>query len=86
MQKGVSLVGTGKNINDCKRRHTHEDVEFHIEFEEEFHKVCGDILISCMEKGLRKEDEVDIIYRDSNSESLVDERKLYKESLTISEE
>ena len=56
------------------------------EFEEEFHNVCGDILISCMEKGLRKEDEVDIIYRDSNSESLADERKLYKESLTISEE
>jgi len=58
----------------------------HIEFEEEFHNVCGDILVSCMEKGIRKEDEVDIIYRDSDSESLADERELYKESLTISEE
>ena len=37
------------------------------EFSEEFHNVCGDILISCLEKGLRKEDEVDIIYRDNDS-------------------
>ena len=56
------------------------------DFEEEFHNICGDILISCLEKGLRKEDAVDIIYRDSNSESLAHERELYKESLTISEE
>ena len=56
------------------------------DFEEEFHNVCGDILISCLEKGLRKEDSVDIIYRDSDSESLAHERELYKESLTISEE
>ena len=58
----------------------------HITYEPEFHKVCGDILISCLEKGLRKEDAVDIIYRDSDSESLAHERELYKESLTISEE
>ena len=58
----------------------------HIEFEEEFHKICGDILISCMEKGLRKEDEVDIIYRDHDSKSLVDQRRLQQEGITISEE
>ena len=89
---GYNEVGVGEETDDgglnlhftiipCKSENSN-----HIEFEEEFHKVCGDILISCMEKGLRKEDEVDIIYRDSNSESLADERKLYKESLTISEE
>jgi hypothetical protein len=56
------------------------------EFEEEFHNVCGDILISCLEKGLRKEEEVDIIYRDNNSESLAQQRELQSESITISEE
>jgi len=58
----------------------------HHEFEEEFHKVTGDILISCLEKGLRKEDSVDIIYRDSDTQSLAEQRELYKESLTISED
>jgi hypothetical protein len=66
--------------------HCKSENDNHIEFEEEFHNVCGDILVSCMEKGIRKEDEVDIIYRDSDSESFADERELYKESLTISEE
>ena len=66
--------------------HCRSENSNHIEFEEEFHKICGDILVSCMEKGLRKENEVDIIYRDSDSESLADERELYKESVTISEE
>ena len=58
----------------------------HIEFEEEFHNVCGDILISCLEKGLRKEDEVDIIYRDNNSESFAQQRELQSKGITISEE
>jgi len=56
------------------------------EFEDEFHKICGDILISCLEKGIRKEDEVDIIYRDHDSKSLVDQRRLQQEGITISEE
>ena len=56
------------------------------EFEEEFHNVCGDILISCLEKGLRKEDEVDIIYRDNNSESFAQQRELQSKGITISEE
>ena len=56
------------------------------EFEEEFHNICGDILISCLEKGLRKEDEVDIIYRENNSESLAEQRRLQQEGITISEE
>ena len=54
------------------------------EFEEEFHNVCGDILISCLEKGLRKEDEVDIIYRDHDSESLAQERELQSKGIAIS--
>ena len=56
------------------------------DFEEEFHNVCGDILISCLEKGLRKEDSVDIIYRDNDSKSLAEERELQSEGLTISED
>ena len=56
------------------------------EFEEEFHNVCGDILISCMEKGIRKEEEVDIIYRDHDSKSLADQRELQSDGLTISED
>ena len=56
------------------------------EFSEEFHNVCGDILISCLEKGLRKEDEVDIIYRDNNTESLAEQRELQSESVTISKD
>jgi hypothetical protein len=56
------------------------------EFEEEFHTVCGDILISCLEKGIRKEDEVDIIYRDHDSESLDDQRGVQPEGVTIPED
>ena len=56
------------------------------EFSEEFHNVCGDILISCLEKGLRKEDQVDIIYRDNDSKSLADQRELQSEGITIPEE
>ena len=89
---GQNEVGVGKETDDGGLNlnftiiHCKSENDNHIEFEEEFHKICGDILISCMEKGLRKEDEVDIIYRDSDSESLAHERELYKESLTISEE
>ena len=56
------------------------------EFDDEFHNVCGDILISCMEKGIRKEDEVDIIYRDHDSKSLDDQRELQSEGSTVSED
>ena len=56
------------------------------EFEEEFHNVCGDILISCLEKGLRKEDDVDIIYRDNDTKSLTQERELQSQGITISED
>ena len=56
------------------------------EFSEEFHNVCGDILISCMEKGIRKEEEVDIIYRNNDSESFTEQRGVQSEGITISEE
>jgi len=56
------------------------------EFEDEFHLICGDILISCLEKGLRKEEQVDIIYRDNDSESLADQRELQSEGITISKD
>jgi len=89
---GYNEVGVGKETDSGGLNlnftiiHCKSENDNHIEFEEEFHNVCGDILVSCLEKGIRKEDEVDIIYRDSDSESLADERELYKESLTISEE
>lgn len=85
VQVGKETDSGGLNLN-FTIIHCKSENDNHIEFEEEFHNVCGDILVSCMEKGIRKEDEVDIIYRDSDSESLADERELYKESLTISEE
>ena len=89
---GYNEVGVGEEKEDgsldlhfsiimCKYENDN-----HITYEPEFHKVCGDILISCLEKGLRKEDAVDIIYRDSDTKSLAEQRELYKESLTISEE
>ena len=58
----------------------------HITYEPEFHKVCGDILISCLEKVLRKEDEVDMIYRNLDSQSLAQQRELQSEGITISED
>jgi hypothetical protein len=58
----------------------------HVKQESEFHQVCGDILVSCIEKGIKKEDEVDIIYRDNNSESLADQRRLQSEGITVSED
>ena len=89
---GYNEVGVGKETDDGGLNlnftiiHCKSENDNHIEFEEEFHKICGDILISCMEKGLRKEDEVDIIYRDNDSKSLADQRELQSEGITISEE
>ena len=89
---GYNEVGVGKETDDGGLNlnftiiHCKSENDNHIEFEEEFHKICGDILISCMEKGLRKEDEVDIIYRDNDSKSLADQRELQSEGITIPEE
>jgi len=62
------------------------DTEAFNELPEEFHNICGDILISCMEKGLRKEDSVDIIYREDDSESFAQQREVQSESITLSED
>ena len=62
------------------------DNDNHKNHEEEFHKVVGDILVSCLEKSLAKEDNFDIIYRENNSKSLAEQRKLQSEGITISEE
>tara|TARA_B100000287_G_C19994983_1_gene528170 strand:+ start:101 stop:493 length:393 start_codon:yes stop_codon:yes gene_type:complete len=62
------------------------DNDNHKIHEEEFHKVVGDILVSCLEKSLAKEDNFDIIYRENNSKSLAEQRKLQSEGITISEE
>ena len=56
----------------------------HITNEQEFHQIAGDILVSCLEKGLKEDNEFEIIYRDNDTESLADQRRVHKESLTIS--
>ena len=58
----------------------------HLTNEQEFHQIAGDILVSCLEKGLKEDNEFEIIYRDNDTESLTDQRRLHKESLTISED
>ena len=58
----------------------------HLDNEKEFHQVAGDILVSCLEKGLKEDNEFEIIYRDNDTKSLADQRRLHKESLTISED
>jgi len=58
----------------------------HLKHEQEFHEIAGDILVSCLEKGLTEEENFEIIYRDNDSESLDDQRGVHKESITISED
>ena len=85
VQVGEENKNGGLNLHfTCRVAQSPNDNPF--EFEEEFHNVCGDILISCLEKGLRKEEEVDIIYRDNNSESLADQRRFQSEGVTIPED
>ena len=58
----------------------------HLDYEKEFHQVAGDILVSCLEKGLKEDNEFEIIYRDNDTRSLDDQRRVRKESLTLSED
>ena len=58
----------------------------HITNEQEFHQIAGDILVSCLEKGLTEEGDFEIIYRDNDSESLDDQRGVHAESITLSED
>ena len=58
----------------------------HITNEQEFHQIAGDILVSCLEKGLKEDNEFEIIYRDNDSRSLNDQRGIHKESVTLSED
>jgi len=58
----------------------------HITNEKEFHQIAGDILVSCLEKGLKEDNEFKIIYRDNDSRSLDDQRRVHKESITLSED
>ena len=58
----------------------------HLDNEKEFHQIAGDILVSCLEKGLKEDNEFEIIYRDNDTESLADQRRVHKESLTLSED
>ena len=58
----------------------------HLTNEQEFHQIAGDILVSCLEKGLKEDNEFEIIYRDNDSRSLDDQRRVHNESLTLSED
>ena len=58
----------------------------HLTNEQEFHQIAGDILVSCLEKGLKEDNEFEIIYRDNDSRSLDDQRGIHKESITLSED
>jgi len=58
----------------------------HLKHEQEFHQIAGDILVSCLEKGLKEDNEFEIIYREHDSESLDDQRDIHKESITLSED
>ena len=58
----------------------------HLTNEKEFHQAAGDILVSCLEKGLKEDNEFEIIYREHDSESLDDQRGIHKESVTLSED
>jgi hypothetical protein len=58
----------------------------HLKHEQEFHQIAGDILVSCLEKGLKEDNEFEIIYREHDSESLDDQRNIHKESITLSED
>lgn len=58
----------------------------HLTNEKEFHQIAGDILVSCLEKGLREDNEFEIIYRDNDTKSIDEQRGLHKESVTISED
>jgi hypothetical protein len=58
----------------------------HLTNEQEFQQIAGDILVSCLEKGLKEDNEFEIIYRDNDSRSLDDQRGIHKESITLSED
>ena len=58
----------------------------HITNEQEFHQIAGDILVSCLEKGLKEDNEFEIIYREHDSKSLDDQRGVHTESITLSED
>ena len=58
----------------------------HLTNEQEFQQIAGDILVSCLEKGLKEDNEFEIIYRDYDSRSLDDQRGIHKESITLSED
>jgi len=58
----------------------------HLKYEQEFHQIAGDILVSCLEKGLKEDNEFEIIYREHDSKSLDDQRGIHKESVTLSED
>ena len=58
----------------------------HLKHEQEFHQIAGDILVSCLEKGLSEKEQFEIIYREHDSKSLEDQRNIHKESITLSED
>ena len=85
IQMGDETPNGGLNLHFTIRVAKSDNEAFN-KFPEEFHNICGDILISCMEKGVRKEDSVDIIYRENDSESFAQQREIQSKSITFSED
>ena len=75
----------GMNLHFTIKHAKWENIN-HLDYEKEFQQVAGDILVSCLEKGLKEDNEFEIIYRDNDSRSLDDQRRVRKESITLSED
>ncbi len=58
----------------------------HLKHEQEFHQIAGDILVSCLEKGLTEEENFEIIYRDNDYSTFDEQRSVHAESITLSED
>ena len=82
---GEETVKGGMNLHFTLKPAKWENTN-HLDNEKEFHQISGVILVSCLEKGLKEDNEFEIIYRDNDTRSLTDQRRLHKESLTISED
>ena len=85
IQTGEETGDGGLNLNFTIRVVKSENDDCFID-KEEFHKLAGDILISCLEQGLTEGGNVDIVYRKNNSKSLAEQRGLQSESITLSKD
>ena len=82
---GEETKGGGMNLHFTLKPAQWKNTN-HLKHEQEFHKIAGDILVSCLEKGLTEEENFEIIYREHDSKSLDEQRNIHKESITLFED